>query len=91
MRGNTFDDVGGDVIRMSNASNNNLIEGHTSRNSGQYGLVSNWFNAAKGKPEVDWIGTIIRNNKIGKTFAGERPGQAYDRQESKDKQGRVTA
>ncbi len=90
MRGNTFDNVGGDVMRVSNASNNNVIEGNTTRNSGTHGLVSNWFNSAKDKPEVDSTGTIIRNNKIGKTFGGKKQGKAYDRHESKGKQGQVS-
>lgn len=91
IRNNQFDHVGGDAVRVSNASNRNVIEGNTARDSGEHGLVSNWFNSAKGKPERDSTGTVIRNNKIGKTFDGKRQGAAYNRRESKGQQGAVTA
>ncbi len=89
--GNEFNRVGGDAVRVSNGSNRNIVDGNTARDSGVHGLVSNWFNTAKHKPDRDSTGTVISNNKIGKTFGGKSQGTAYNRHESKGKPGKVTA
>lgn len=88
VRNNRFDDVGGDTVRVSNASNHNVIAGNTAQNAGVHGLVSNWFNSAKG--EKDSTGTMIRNNKIGHVHGKNTQGAAYNRKEAKGKQGAVT-
>ncbi len=88
VRNNQFNDVGGDPVRVSNASNNNVIAGNKAQNAGVHGLVSNWFNSAKG--EKDSTGTKIRNNKIGHVHGKSTQGTAYNRKEAKGKQGSVT-
>lgn len=89
VQGNTFDHVGGDPVRVSNGSNKNVIDGNTSRDSGQNGMVSNWFNSAKKPPEVDSTGTVIRNNHVGKLLGGKKQAAVYNRKESKGKQAQL--
>ena len=101
---NAMSNIGGDAVRVSNGSNHNTIAGNHAHNAGQHGLVSNWFNSARG--EKDSAGTMVRDNTLGKTYAdstGKGNGKghpkdkakgaqlaAYTRKESKGKQGAVT-
>lgn len=84
---NRFDGVGGDPIRVSNGSNNNVIDGNRARNSGQHALVNNWFKSAKG--EQDSTGTVIRNNKIGQAYGKNKQLGTYVRKESRGTQAPV--
>lgn len=97
---NTFNNVGGDPVRVSGASNHNTIQGNRAHNTGQHALVSNWFNSAKG--EKDSTGTVVRDNTLGSTYVDGKgkekekakakgaPLAAYARKESKGKQAAVT-
>lgn len=87
IRGNTFDGVGGDAVRVSNGSNRNTIAGNTARNSGQRSLVNNWFKPGKG--EQDSTGTVVSNNKLGRAHGKRMPLQAYTRKVSKGQQAPV--
>ncbi len=79
---NSFQDVGGDVVRVSNNSNQNSVLRNTSQNAGTHGLVSNFYNTSKRRSETNSTGTVVRGNKIGKVFGGKAQGVAYNRQEA---------
>ena len=50
VRNNRFDTVSGDVVRVSNGSNDNQIRGNTTHNAGNKALVSAWHN--EGDPNA---------------------------------------
>jgi hypothetical protein len=64
--GNTFEDISGDPVRISNDSDHNVVNGNTSRNAGQKAFVSEWYSAGSGEQPCD--DHRISGNDIGKLY-----------------------
>lgn len=85
---NSFEDVSGDVIRVSNASDHNRIIGNTSQNAGMHGLVSNAYSTKNG--EQNSLGTVVQNNRVGALNGSRTQGVAYHRSRQGAKVARKT-
>lgn len=84
IRNNRFDTVSGDVVRISNGSDDNHIVGNRSDNAGKQAFVSDWFNNRDpSNPQVASRGTVIEANKIGSRYQSERRAKRFHRKESR--------
>ncbi len=71
--GNTFKDVSGDPVRVSNASNGNRITGNTAQNSGHKAFMSEFYNPTAH--EADSTGNIVSGNRTGNLFRADAKTQ----------------
>jgi hypothetical protein len=85
---NSFEDVSGDVVRVSNASDHNRIVGNTSQNAGMHGLVSNAYSTKNG--EQNSLGTVVQNHRVGALNGSRTQGVAYNRSRQGAKVARKT-
>jgi hypothetical protein len=69
---NTFTDVSGDSIRFSNASNDNVVTGNTSRNAGLRTLVSEFYNSGPSRLEEDSTGNRVFGNDRGSRYGKKK-------------------
>ena len=84
VRGNHFEDVSGDPVRISNASHNNRVINNTSDNAGAKALVSDWYNTSNpNNPQERSDGTVMRGNRIGAGYGRRRIPKRFHRKESR--------
>lgn len=75
--GNRFKDVSGDPIRFSNGSNDNLVAGNRSKNTGVTALVSEHYNPNEG--ERDSTGNqILPDNRVGRLYGKRRKAKRFN-------------
>lgn len=72
IRDNTFQDVSGDPVRFSNASNDNQVSGNTARNAGLSTLVSEFYNSGPQRLEQDSTGNRVFNNDRGRAYGSRK-------------------
>lgn len=80
VRNNRFDTVSGDVVRVSNGSNDNQIRGNTTHNAGNKALVSAWHN--EGDPnamQLPSTGTQLGGNHIGSRYGGGAKAKPFQK------------
>ncbi len=65
---NTFSDISGDAVRVSNGSNNNTIRGNTAKNAGVQTLLSEFYNSHPTRNEQDSVGNKVVGNTLGKAY-----------------------
>lgn len=65
---NVFRDISGDPVRVSNASNDNVVTGNRARNAGLRTLVSEFYNSGPERKELDSTGNRVYGNDLGRAY-----------------------
>jgi hypothetical protein len=86
--GNSFEDISGDPIRISNHSDHNVVNGNSSENAGAKAFVSEWYNAHEG--EGNSTGHSIKGNDIGSLYESSEKAKKFHEKRSNADRGDVT-
>ncbi len=86
--GNSFEDISGDPIRISNHSDDNVVNGNSSENAGAKAFVSEWYNANEG--EGNSTGHYIKGNDIGSLYEKSKKAKKFHEKRSNADRGDVT-
>ena len=78
--GNSFEDISGDPVRISNHSDHNVVNGNSSENAGAKAFVSEWYNANEG--EGDSTDHYIKGNDIGSLYEKSKKAKKFHEKRS---------
>ncbi len=86
--GNSFEDISGDPIRISNESDHNVVNGNSSENAGAKAFVSEWYNVNEG--EQDSTDHYIKGNDIGTLYDSSKQAKKFHEKASNADRGDVS-
>lgn len=82
---NTFAHVSGDPVRVSDASNDNRIEGNRSRDAGVATMVSEFYNPTAGEKDSTGNREKMQGNKVGSLYGRGKKAVPYKETVSRGK------